>query len=355
MFSHHNLIGRVDTTNRIGLLTMATKTRKILTLTAGIFLVLLGIGLPIPVHGQAQQFVLSDMVIDATLNQNCTTVISIEADVVNNGSVDLNFIDLRIDVRSLNVTSSLLGGTHAETVLTPEERYTVVRVISSALIPVNTTSHLSLTLTTGDLQQRQDPTPSGPLCTNHFIYYIRPLNEIQDLTFRTHLPAHATLESDAPAPLFPIPTNNFTDGNRMVFTWETAVLRPGQEQAFIVKYQLPTGLLQTESSEPVNLLLYGAVGVVIGAFAVLAIERLPTAVRRLREKRESTISVVSSQEKQVLSLLEKKGGSCLQREIYEELNMSQSMASMLLNSLEERGLIKRFRDGRENVVHKMDT
>ncbi|MHA2004261.1 MAG: hypothetical protein ACW960_09150, partial [Candidatus Thorarchaeota archaeon] len=95
----------------------------------------------------------------------------------------------------------------------------------------------------------------------------------------------------------------------MVFTWETAVLRPGQEQAFIVKYQLPTGLLQTESSEPVNLLLYGAVGVVIGAFAVLAIERLPTAVRRLREKRESTISVVSSQEKQVLSLLEKKGGS----------------------------------------------
>ncbi|MHA2072460.1 MAG: hypothetical protein ACW985_11825, partial [Candidatus Thorarchaeota archaeon] len=119
---------------------MATKTRKILILTAGIFLVLLGIGLPIPVHGQAQQFVLSDMVIDATLNQNCTTVISIEADVVNNGSVDLNFIDLRIDVRSLNVTSSLLGGTHAETVLTPEERYTVVRVISSALIPVNTTN-----------------------------------------------------------------------------------------------------------------------------------------------------------------------------------------------------------------------
>jgi len=180
------------------------------------------------------------------------------------------------------------------------------------------------------------------------------LNEIQGLTFRTHLPAHATLESDAAAPLFPIPTSNFTDGNRMVFTWNTALLRPGQEQAFIVRYQLPTGLLQTET-EPPNLLLYGIGGAVIGAFAIVVIERLPGAVKRLMTKRESTISVVSSQEQQVLSLLDRKGGSCLQREIYEELNMSQSMASMLLNSLEERGLIKRFRDGRENVVHKMDT
>ncbi|MFW9799035.1 MAG: helix-turn-helix transcriptional regulator [Candidatus Thorarchaeota archaeon] len=44
----------------------------------------------------------------------------------------------------------------------------------------------------------------------------------------------------------------------------------------------------------------------------------------------------------------------MQREIYEELNLSQSTASMLLNSLEERGLIRRFREGRENVVHKID-
>jgi uncharacterized membrane protein len=332
---------------------MATNKARTFTLVTGLALLLFLIGAPVPVHGQVQQFVFSDMVINATLNQNCTTSITIEADVVNNGSIDLSFIELRVDIRSLNVTSSTLGGAFAETVLTPEDRYTIVRVLSASLISVNTTSHLSLTLTTGELQQRQDPTPTGPLCTNHFIFYIRPLNEIQDLTFRTHLPAHATLESDAAAPLFPKPASNFTDGNRMVFIWETAVLRPGQEQAFIVKYQLPTGLLQTDS-EPPNLLLFGILGAVIGVFAILVIERLPGAVKRLRTKRESTISVVSSQEQQVLSLLDKKGGSCLQREIYEELNMSQSMASMLLNSLEERGLIKRFRDGRENVVHKMN-
>jgi uncharacterized membrane protein len=334
---------------------MATKNAKIFTLAASLLVMLIVIGSPIPVLGQTQEFVLSNVVIDAILNQNCTTNILVEADIVNNGLVDLSFIDLRLDVRSLNVTRSVLGNGYAETVLVPEERYTVVRVSSASLIPFNSTSHLSLTLTTGELQQRQDPAPTGPLCTNHFIYYIRPLNEIQGLIFRTHLPAHATLEADAPAPLFPIPTSNFTDGNRMVFTWETPNLLPGEEQAFIVKYQLPTGLLQTESSEPVNLFLFSGIGVAIGAVAILLIERLPTALRLLQTKGESTISVVSSQEQQVLSLLDRKGGSCLQREVYEELNMSQSMASMLLNSLEERGLIKRFREGRENVVHKMET
>ncbi|MFX1331925.1 MAG: helix-turn-helix transcriptional regulator [Promethearchaeota archaeon] len=338
-----------------GLLTMPTMNAKTFTLATIFLVMLIVIGPPIPVQGQTQQFSLSNMVIDAILNQNCTTSISIEADIVNDGLVDLSFIDLRLDIRSLNLTSSVLGGSHAEAVLAPEERYTVVRVSSASLIPFNSTSHLSLTLTTDELQQRQDPTPTGPLCTNHFIYYIRPLNEIQGLTFRTHLPAHATLEADAPAPLFPIPTSNFTDGNRIVFTWETPTLLPGNEQAFIVKYQLPTGLLQTESSDPVNPFLFSGLGVAIGAVAALLIERLPAALRLLRTRRESTISVVSSQEQQVLSLLDKKGGSCLQREIYEELNMSQSMASMLLNSLEERGLIKRFRDGRENVVHKMET
>ncbi|MHA2066179.1 MAG: hypothetical protein ACXABY_17545, partial [Candidatus Thorarchaeota archaeon] len=243
---------------------MTTKTARIFTLTTSFLLVLLVIGSPVPVQGQVQQFVFRDMVIDATLNQNCTTSISIEADVVNNGLIDLSYIDLRIDVRSLNVTSSFLGGTYAETILTPEDRYTVVRVLSPSVIPVNTTSHLSLTMTTGELQQRQDPTPTGPLCTNQFIYYIRPLNEIHDLTFKTQLPAHATLDPDAASPLFPIPTSNFTDGNRMVFIWETAILRPGQEQAFIVEYQLPTGLLQTDS-EPPNLLLNGILGAIIGA------------------------------------------------------------------------------------------
>ena len=332
---------------------MATKTTNISVVAAGIVLVLIVIGTPVPAQAQSQQIILSDVVIDAELNQNCTTIISIEAEINNTGLIDLSYIDIRVDVRSLNVTTSLIDGVHAETALFPEERYSVIRVFSPSSIQPNISRHLSLILSTGELQQRQDPNPTGPLCTNHFIYYIRPLSEMRGLTFKTHLPAHATLEADAAAPLFPRPARNHTDGNRMVFVWETSVLYPGQELAYIVKYQLPTGLIQTEAQAP-DFMLLVVLAAFLGAVSVLIIERLPKTIRQLRTKRESTVSVVSTQEQQVLSLLEKKGGSCLQREIYEELNMSQSMASMLLNSLEERGLIKRFRDGRENVVHKME-
>lgn len=63
---------------------------------------------------------------------------------------------------------------------------------------------------------------------------------------------------------------------------------------------------------------------------------------------------ISTQEQEILDLLSVRGGSCPQREIYENLDMSQSMASMMLTSLESRGLIKRLRSGRENIVHIME-
>ncbi len=62
----------------------------------------------------------------------------------------------------------------------------------------------------------------------------------------------------------------------------------------------------------------------------------------------------SKHEREVVQLLSGKGGSCLQREIYENLDMSQSMVSMLLTGLEERGLIRRLREGRENIVHLVE-
>ena len=77
---------------------------------------------------------------------------------------------------------------------------------------------------------------------------------------------------------------------------------------------------------------------------------------RVNIKTRTVITPVrlSKQEEQVLTFLSKKGGSSPQREIYEELDMSQSLASTILTSLEERKLIRRFREGRENMVHIME-
>lgn len=75
------------------------------------------------------------------------------------------------------------------------------------------------------------------------------------------------------------------------------------------------------------------------------------AVRRLRHVRYVGIT---REEQELLSVIERKGGSCPQKVLSVELDMSQAKVSMLLKNLEERGLVRRFRDGRENMVHLMN-
>ncbi|TFG07721.1 MarR family transcriptional regulator, partial [Candidatus Thorarchaeota archaeon] len=254
-------------------------------------------------------------------------------------------------------TESAVDGVPVTVELVEGDRFLIIRShLQTALAP-NASIQLSLDFTTDRMQERMSQDTVGGFCVNHFIFYLRPLNEARNLTFHALLPAHASLETGVSAPLFPDPMGNYTDGSRLVFFWETPVLFPGQEIAFIVKYQLPLGLIQDEAATHTttpNLLVIGLLSALLGAIAILVIERTPDAIRILKAGHETKLSVVSRQEEQVLTLLKKKGGSCLQREIYEELDLSQSAASMILNTLEERGLIKRFREGRENVVHFLE-
>jgi len=98
----------------------------------------------------------------------------------------------------------------------------------------------------------------------------------------------------------------------------------------------------------------GIAAAVIAALAVLIIERIPGWRRRFNSKEIIVSRKISTQEQEILDLLSVREGSCPQREIYEDLDMSQSMASMMLTSLEGRGLIRRLRSGRENIVHIME-
>ncbi|TFH10926.1 MAG: MarR family transcriptional regulator [Candidatus Thorarchaeota archaeon] len=190
---------------------------------------------------------------------------------------------------------------------------------------------------------------------SHLIYYIRSLNKIQNLTFSAALPQHAIINHDAAAPLFPSPTSNFTDGSRSIYVWEVDVLLPGQEVVYIIKYQRPV-ILVDEGTNPVasNPLFLVIISGVSAGLAVLLIERIPGWIKGLISRELIVSGKISSQEQEILDLLNTRGGSCSQKEIYENLDMSQSMASMMLTSLEGRGLIKRLRSGRENIVHIME-
>jgi uncharacterized membrane protein len=128
---------------------------------------------------------------------------------------------------------------------------------------------------------------------------------------------------------------------------------PGQEVVYIIKYQLPAVIVEPQQSS-INIVILGLLFLIIGAIAAVFIERIPSLVKRFQTRTVIAPVRLSKQEEQVLNFLTKKGGSSPQREIYEELDMSQSLASTILTSLEERKLIRRFREGRENVVHIME-
>ncbi|MFW9786270.1 MAG: helix-turn-helix transcriptional regulator [Candidatus Thorarchaeota archaeon] len=297
--------------------------------------------------------IMSNMTVTAIMENECAASLYIDSDVTNVGSAVLDYFDLRVDVRSLNVSSARLNGSTASTRIIPESNYNLIRITSSFPIPVNSTIHMNLNISTDCLQEQIGLNDDETMYVNHLIYYIRPLYQIQNLTFTAILPTHAILQTDAAAPLFPNPTLNFTDGFRPIYVWYRASLLPGQEVAYIVKYQLPAAIVEPQPS-PINAILFGAVFLIIGAVVAVVVERIPLILQRLQTRKIITPVRLSKQEEQVLNFLTKKGGSCPQREIYEELDMSQSLASTILTALEERKLIRRFREGRENMVHIME-
>jgi uncharacterized membrane protein len=317
-------------------------------------LLLLGGGVT-QVRGQAesQDLIMSNMNVTATMGNECTTTLFIESEVTNVGSTTLDYFDLRIDVRSLNVTSASLNGSSTSITIVPESNFNLIRITSPTPMTVNATLNLDLNITTDCLQERIGLNEDGTMYVNHLIYYIRPLYQVQNLTFTAILPTHAILQSDASAPLFPNPTMNFTDGYRPIYVWHRDLMLPGQEVAYIIKYQLPAAIL-VAPQEPLNPVVFGLVFLVIGAVAAIFIERIPILMKKFKTRTVIAPMRLSKQEEQVLNLLAKKGGSSPQREIYVELDMSQSLASTILTSLEERKLIRRFREGRENMVHLME-
>jgi uncharacterized membrane protein len=311
----------------------------------------------VQVNGQQvgnQDILMTNMDIKATLMTDCGTSLIVQSEVRNVGLTPNDFFDVRIDVRSLNVSRASLNGTTVETTVIPESNYMVVRIFPVAPMAGGSSFSLYLNLTTQCLQERIGLNEDQTMYLSHLIYYIRPLNEVQNLTFTAILPAHAVLQTDVSAPLFPSPSSNYTDGQSSVFVWFSEQLLPGQEVAYIVKYKIPAAIMQTAQATLSQLIPIGLLFLIVGAVVVLFVERIPTIIKRFKTRTVISPIRLSKQEEDILSFISKRGGSCPQREIYEELDMSQSLASTILTSLEERKLIRRFREGRENMVHIME-
>lgn len=324
------------------------KARFVLLLVATMFLLYQ----PYPIEAQVTDIVMTDVEIDVILNRNGTSRIHFSANINNTGTSDINVFSIRIELRSLALMEVLIDGIASNASIIEEDRYTRIQVEPAFQLDVATSVALSMTMTSDALQQQVGVCEERGLCLENMIYYVRPLNEFHNVRFSVTLPQHAVLDTESP-PLFPNPTSNHTDGLGLVFVWEIEEIHPGQERVFIVKYGMPmtSAAIIDDGTNDFLIIMIAILG---GAIGVIIIERVPNVIRTLRAPRIVSDVGVTDHESEILKYLSKKGGASLQRDIYRDLDMSQSLASMILSGLEQRGMIKRFRDGRENVVHLVE-
>ena len=334
---------------------MSVTRKRIVFVSIFLVMSLFTIANPVDAQSDTQRLLMTNMNIRAELGIDCDTIVLLNTEFTNIGSTGITAFDIRVDVRGLQVNDATINGSSVDTSVTSKDNFVIVTVFPNTTISVNAFGTLFLNFTTMCLQERIGLNTNSTMYDNQLIYYIRSLNEVQNLTFSVALPQHSIINQDAASPLYPNPTTNHTDGSRPIYVWYLDSLLPGQEVVYIVKYQLPAALIDTDSDVVTsNPIFIGVISAVLAGLAVLVIERIPPWIRRMKSRELIVSGKISSQEQEILDLLNTRGGSCPQREISEKLDMSQSMTSMMLSSLEERGLIKRLRSGRENIVHIME-
>ena len=298
---------------------------------------------------QTNNLLLSDTTIHSTLLANGTSIFEYSTKVTNRGTNEINSIELRVDVRTLTISQKILDSKISSLSSSVIDTYNLLTIVLASPLLADEMIEIDFTIMTDDIQEQYGICSDTGSCLYNMIFYVRPIHEFRNFTFIANLPVHAILANDS-SPIFPETSSNFTDGRTLGFRWFTEQLLPGQEKVYILKYGQPMTTAANPST-PVDSTAWILLALLAGGGTVIVIERIPRFVGNLRNQKQSVVVGITHHENDVLRLLQRKGGSCPQRLIYEELDMSQSLASMVLAGLEERGLIKRFRDGRENIVH----
>ncbi|NHI83543.1 MAG: MarR family transcriptional regulator [Candidatus Thorarchaeota archaeon] len=285
--------------------------------------------------------------ITAILSESGTTTMEITAAIHNLGPDAITNVMLRVDSLTTQILASQIEGQDADATASIEDRYTLIQLPILGGLASNSSAEMKLELEMTDLQTDAATSFDGVYLLGDFIFYVRPLATFRNFIFRVILPEGATLSQETAGPLFPRASENYTDGASLIFLWNLGSLQAGQEQAFIIRYQLPGAATLTQAFLPCSS-LFLLLGGFLGAVIVLV---TPRVIRRVRQIGSVRFVGVTNEEKEILETIKSKGGSCSQKELYTDLDTSQSKISIVLAGLEERGLVRRFREGRENIIH----
>jgi uncharacterized membrane protein len=310
----------------------------------------------LPVQGEFQLAQSEDVILDpveirAILTQEGVTLIGLRARAINQGSTSVDFLSFRIESLEIVLLEATANGSTVTATSTLQERYTEVAVVLTTPLEENDSVWVEIELEATDLQSDPVVGLDSTKLYGDFSFYIRPMPEFANFTFTAILPRDAVLSRNSAVPLFPSPDSNFTDGSSLAFVWFRDSLLIGQEIAFTIRYQYPNTQSSTAGSFLVGSIIIALLGIMVGIILTVGGPRLYHRLKRIGSVK---FVGVTSEEEEVLKVIRQKGGSCPQKDLYTEFDMSQAKVSLILNNLEERGLVRRFREGRENVVHIME-
>ncbi len=308
------------------------------------------------VQGDVQLAQMDDIILDpveikATMTQEGVTTLNLRARAHNQGTSSITSLSFRIDSLEVEILDAFVNDTSTSAISILQERYSEVVVSLPTPLEENESIWVEFNLKATDLIEDPEISLDSTRYIAHFVFYIRPITEFANFTFTAVLPQDALLSRESVVPLFPSADSNYTDGASLAFIWFTDSLQIGQEQAYVIQYQYPnpqSGPLGSFLLESIVIAILGVLGGIVLTLGG------PRAYQRIKRIGSVKFVGVTSEEEEVLEVIRKKGGSCPQKDLYTEFDMSQAKVSLILNNLEERGLVRRFREGRENVVHIME-
>jgi uncharacterized membrane protein len=311
----------------------------------------------IPVNGQNSTTEDADILLDplsisGAMMSNGTTLVTIDGRVTNLGMSPITTVSLRFDSLEIGILVASLGNELVEYTTTQMERHTMIILYSPQVIDSNESQWIHIELMSTDLQTEPRVGDTREFIEGRFVFYMRPHSRVANFTFSAILPSHASLTHESTVPVFPMADGNFTDGESITFFWNTAQLDPGQERAFIVKFNLLNTIESDSEFQFTDIIITGIFGIVVGVAATIGVPRIITRARKMGRTKYVGLT---SEEEEIQTILKQNDGSCSQKELHTMIGVSESKISLLLGNLEQRGMIRRFREGRENIVYLMES
>ncbi len=266
----------------------------------------------------------------------------------NTGSEEIKLFNFSIDLTNVSELIITNLSMPIYNYWLEERRYNTVLHIETS-IPPEGIANVSLNFTTNQgILNLED--------YSQFLFNTKFEVYVERFSFEIWLPAGCFLYTKNVDPVYPEPTDNFTDGERLVFQWKYENLPPGTAEIFVIYYSnydrqsssvliLPFPLYSPFPTSHIGLALIVAFSTSMAMFIYFRRKR----GERLKDA--DIILLLTDSEKEILKLLStSKGGTMTQKEIQKATGYSKAKVSVTISLLEKKGLVEKEVKGRTKIV-----